>query len=201
MIETLFYKNRYVLATTDRTSGGNSDADIMLYDKPPGDVFNYLENKRNKDILTKRVEASHTSIAVARRDGEIVGTSWLLIPQKIVWHDKIAVRPGEALLFDASVDPDYRRQGIYSDLHSARVEKSLSEKADVVLTVVESANKASLKANRDLGMKLLSVNHLVKFFGVNFLSVERGGREYTTVQIDVPSIPQLKRRILDTCRV
>ena len=195
MLKHLFFKRRYVLSINEAKSI-SGPADLTIHQTIPTHGWDSLRQKRDPAVLEEWSKHSDMVLVLAVLDGDIVGYGWLLIPDTVLWHDKILVYPDEALLFDAYVKPNYRRQGVYGQLHATRRSIGL-DNAERVITVVESRNNASLSANISFGMKKLSTNYLVKFFGINFLSIERGGRSHISVHIDVPNKTSIKRQFTD----
>ncbi|WP_135829677.1 GNAT family N-acetyltransferase [Halorussus halobius] len=106
-------------------------------------------------------------------DGDIlIGYYWSIIPQEPVSHDSFFISPGEALLFNAYVRPQFRRQGIYTQLLAkAHNHVLINSNAYMSYTIVEDRNKPSLRANNEFGLDKYGKNYLIKLWGRNVLSI------------------------------
>ena len=118
-------------------------------------------------------------VAMEHKD-KVAGFYWAVrSSSKPLWHDKLKVEPHTALLFNAHVFPEYRRQGLYSLLlaaaHNVLFQSFGVERA---LTIVECSNQASLQANRKFGLRVFANNYLIKLAGRNIISILEGPEGY-----------------------
>jgi GNAT superfamily N-acetyltransferase len=130
-------------------------------------------------------------LARHRRTADPVGFYWSVAPRtERVWHDSFPVDPGESLVFDAFVDPDHRRNGIYGLLQAAAHNHLFDDRdRETVYTIVEKRNSPSLHANREFGLEPARRNYLVKFLGFNVLSVLKDQYDTRThVVADKPTL-------------
>lgn len=185
MIEDLLFKRRVVF-TAERDSFDPGVASDETYDVAVADECSALYDHDVTSFLTEHTAPESVGKRMARDDctcylarhratAEPVGFYWSVAPTvERVWHDSFPVDPGEALVFNAYVDPDHRRQGVYRLLQTASHRHLFeSEGLDTVYTVVEARNTPSIEANEAFGLEPSRRNYLVKALGVNVLSILR----------------------------
>lgn len=179
-----FFKRRHVLAlrATSRDQPMRTPPDFELMGigagSPQGAESRYLEQLRSfigTGILESRLNRRDVTLFIAVHDGSIAGFVWAVTPTTdTVWHDRVPVRPGVALLFNGYVFEQYRRRGMFTSLMVAVQDHCLAVIGSwLVLGVVEASNLASLRTLASLGYSKVGENYLIKFLGVNILSILR----------------------------
>lgn len=131
----------------------------------------HIRGKKLQNRLKK--EDCVLFLARNRESGEPVGFYWSIVARsKAVWHDNYQVLPGTALVFNAYVAEEHRRQGIYRLLQGISHDYLFTHTdCEAITTIVENKNTASMKANRQFGLRAEKRNYLLKFLSVNVLSI------------------------------
>lgn len=193
-ITELFLKQRgiYQIPRTEYSYSGEISDDIYSINsnaERKSSTLNYslLIDRINRETVQNRLDRTGCRLYLATKSETVVGYAWALEgadPPR--WHDKVPVSNDELLLFDAFIDPEYRRQGWYSQLHAARVSGTHKK---TIITVVETTNTPSAEANEMFGLSAEGRNILIKIFGINLLSIIRGrDKNKIAIRIDVPSV-------------
>lgn len=185
MIEDLLFKRRVVFAAEapeyERRDTDHETYCVTTLDKSSTrqdvELTEFLTEHTAPHVVGERLARSDCTCYLARHrhTAEPVGFYWSVAPRTDrVWHDSFPIDPGEALVFNAYVDPDHRRNGIYRLLQSeAHNHLFHAEDRTTVYTIVEKRNTPSMQANREFGLEPARRNYLVKFLGFNVLSVLR----------------------------
>lgn len=190
-----FVKRRFVLSRGTPVAPGYGAGPLRNYvlvsygparaNAPPPSHRDRLAATIGVDRLSQRLADPDLALflAVAPEDDRLGGFVWALAPRSsIAWHDNVPVRPGTALLFHGFVFPEHRRLGLFTGLMAAAHDYCLVELGrSRVNAVVEASNTASLRALKRIGYEHVGDNHLLKFYGVNVVSMlgwrERRGTE------------------------
>ncbi|MBZ4646266.1 MAG: hypothetical protein JG777_1755 [Clostridia bacterium] len=183
-LKRLFFKKRFVfvLNTTERKS-------LQLEDNIQQISFEFTSKKNYGTLiqlctpyesdfylksLKKRLESPDIwKGIIAFLDDKPVGCHWILLPQeKNVKHDGFKITKNSALFCGVFVHPDYRGRRIYNSMHKFVYNLWINEfYTRDVFTIVEEKNKASLKSNSRIGLKIKGYNYLLKFCGLTILSI------------------------------
>lgn len=140
-------------------------------------TYRFLDAHVGEDRVVSRLNRAGCAAFVATDNltADPVGFYWAVASAgQGIWHDKLPIAAGSGLAFHGYVAATHRRRGVYTLLQGAVHNHLLVERqCDVVFTIVESANLASLRANERFGLRPVSTNYLVKFLKRNVLSVYR----------------------------
>ncbi len=115
-------------------------------------------------------------VALEKTHFRPVGVSWTLESgDNIYWHDSFPIPAHSALLHYSYVLPEYRQQGVYSEMLRASYEYLFETQGlEKVYGIIEHLNKKQVEAqiysDRKYGITIESVNYLIKMFGVNILA-------------------------------
>ncbi|SHJ97159.1 hypothetical protein SAMN05444280_14414 [Tangfeifania diversioriginum] len=180
IFEKLFFKKRYILSWNQSNVYNlphRKGYSINVF-RSFNEFDDFISNdtiflKRNRSFL-KMLEHSEWMLFTITEEGkkELAGYYFVLISSnKQVLHDKFIIKPNEALMCHAFIYPQYRNNGLYKTLIKFSHAYLLKENHKNIYTIVEESNTASLKANLDSGLEYYEINYLVKFFGVNLLSM------------------------------
>jgi|GEM_PF-2215231 len=173
IIEKLFLKKRYVLTLT-------ASKELIPYDvsgykidilnkqsalKSDSDFLN-----KNKGFIIRFGEQEWTLYAVKDALNNKLAGYYFSVAGRFI-HDNFFIDFNKALLCNAFIYPKHRKKGLYKNLirtaHKHLYQKGFKE----IFTIVEKNNKPSLHANLSAGLEIFSVNYLIKFFGINVLSL------------------------------
>lgn len=152
--------------------------EIRIYSKPKNldaKLRDYLYKKTKRNIIEKRLFDDECVLAVAiKKDNQHpTGYCWVLGSRdSILYHDSFFIPKGSALVFNAYIEPEYRRKGVYrllqAGLHDYMFQFPWCER---VFTIVENQNLPALSASMKFGLKKYSFNYLVKVLGRNVFSI------------------------------
>jgi RimJ/RimL family protein N-acetyltransferase len=182
-LQDLFFKPRTIFCAThgeykhrDRSHKKYKVSDhhgVCQTDELPEGQKQFLYDIIGKESVKARLKIKNCSLFLAHQDREPVGFYWSVFAnQKSKWHDNVKINEDKGLAFNAYIDPEYRRQGIYTLLQAAVHNYLLSNlNLSKVYTVVENRNIASMKANEKFGLKKCKKNYLIKFLSINILSI------------------------------
>ena len=118
-----------------------------------------------------------TFVAVEKSELQPVGVSWALVTgDEVYWHDSFPIPPNSGFLLYSYVLPEYRRQGAYSEMLEASYEYLFNTVGlEYAYGIFEAMNLNQLKAQQysepKYGIKIDSVNYLIKLLGINLLSL------------------------------
>ena len=144
------------------------------------DVNNLIKHDL-MDKFVKRLENPSFTLYLAlnKDNSEIAGYFWTAeANEEPIWHDKIYVEPNSVLGLDAFTLPEYRGKGAFPFLKSVAIKHTvLQTRSRSLYPIVESSNKASIRANEKLGLRIAGENYLIKLFGRNIFSIiHRNGK-------------------------
>jgi len=177
IFEKLFLKKRYVLTLSARK-------ELIPYDVPDYKIV--ILNKQsalkseliitsdflhvNKDFINKLDKQEWTLYVVKDEiNNELAGYYFSVAGRYI--HDNFLIDFNEALLCNAYIYPTHRKKGLYKSLIKTAHKHLYQKGFSAVFTIVEKNNNPSLNANLSAGLTIHSVNYLVKFLGINVLSL------------------------------
>jgi len=143
-----------------------------LYDNNISNIlYNIYENYIIADTYSKRCR-DFWKLIVAYYDDKAVGAFWILEPPIKVFYDSIEIDNNQLLFCSVYVNPKYRGQGIYNQMHNKAFEYWWTHcREKEVITIVEENNVASNKSNQKYGLKIKGCNILIKFLGRNIISI------------------------------
>jgi hypothetical protein len=185
VLNDLLWTERVVLAADpeafEETAGADDRYDVATVDgctiRHDHDVGEFLADTMQASEVADRADRDDCMLYLARHreTADPVGYNWSLAPEdERVWHDSYPVDPGEALVFDAYVEPEHRERGVYELLQTAAHGRLFeSEDCETVYSIVEKEDTPALHANRAVGLRPTARNYLVKFLGVDVLSICR----------------------------
>lgn len=101
--------------------------------------------------------------------GQLLGYSFLHIPQSEEWNDSLPTFPGEARICSNFVYPEFCGRGVRGDIYKKQCQYA-SERGLKLWSVIEQSNTSSIRAEKKTG-KIRRKNYLVKFIGRNVLSI------------------------------
>ena len=129
----------------------------------------------NANRFMKRLENPSLVLYLAldRQTSQLAAYYWTAeAKDNPLWHDKIYVEPNSVLGLDAFTLPEYRGKNAFPFLKSIAIRNTVLEgNYDYFYSVVESSNKASIRANEKLGLTVAGYNYLIKLYGRNILSI------------------------------
>jgi len=173
-----FLKTRIVLMLDHVQVVSHPDYGIVKMDEQACHQYaDFLTQTISWSRLMERIRNPDCAgfLAICKRTGEAAGYEWCVVSDtKMYRHDKFAVPLQYGLLFHAFVHANHRNKGVFRAIKSQAGRYLLEERGcKKVLSVVESLNTASLKANDKLGSQVYGKNYLVKCFGRNLWSVTK----------------------------
>ena len=166
--EYYVFKKRYVMAYTKATgasvlvkSSRMDGLDISpLLDKSDSRLSRYLNSRANDPAWV---------FFSAWDGGELLGYSFLHIPDSEEWNDSLPTLPGEARISSTFVYPQFRGKGVRGELYAKQYQYA-SECGLRLWAVIERANIPSIRAASKTG-GIQRINYLLKFAGRNVFSI------------------------------
>ncbi|NLM20180.1 MAG: GNAT family N-acetyltransferase [Peptococcaceae bacterium] len=180
-IEKYLFKTRNVYITDI-----NNKNELKPVEKKPGITVDFydLKNEELRKTLFQIYEKQEVVENYSQRTEEYwkliiayykekpIAAFWILEPREKVFYDSIEIDRNQLLFCSVYVNPEYRGQGIYNQMHNKAFEYwETNCKEREVITVVEKNNLASNKSNQKYGLKIMGKNYLIKFLGKNLVSV------------------------------
>jgi len=180
IFEKLFIKKRFILKWSNSNIYNIPDHkgyDIKVL-KTINEFDDYIAKdhlflKRNR-LFLKKLERFEWRLFTIKNEEkkELAGYYFAILgTNKPVKHDNFIIMQNEALLCNAFIYSKYRKKGLYKTLIKFSHTYLLKEYFRNIYTIVEKSNTASLKANLASGLAFDKTNYLVKFFGINVLSL------------------------------
>mgnify|MGYP002587307772 CR=1 FL=1 len=190
IIENLFFKKRYIYATR---------LDDFVNIRAPEESQNItckMEDMEDKDHITQLLESICDDKSILRAINNIissfkdcilisayyndvaVGCIIIIAPQEPIVYDSCRFTENQVRFAQLYVNSHYRRMGISSHLRYSAFEhwRNLYPNRTVI-GIIERSNIASLKGANKMNYNLEGSNYLLKFFGINILSISnRAGR-------------------------
>lgn len=105
--------------------------------------------QNKEDIFLKRFKSGDYCL-LAVVDGKVVGYEWFCTGSKHIeerYGFKITIPENALYAYDAFISPDYRKKGIWSQLISASSDIMCSKGKDIIISLVEYGNEASMNAH------------------------------------------------------
>jgi len=187
IIENKFFKKR-IIFVADKTTNVPENlfenthfiCEIVrnIRELPPIEKMN---NKTTHIKFTKRLENPSLTLYLAldKTNSQLACYYWIAeAKERPIWHDKIYVEKDSVLGFDAFTLPEYRGKNAFPFLQSLAIKNTVQEgNYKCFYSVVESSNKASLRAHEKLGLKVGGYNYLIKLYGINVFSIIHCGKK------------------------
>lgn len=166
-------KKRYVLIGKEIFKR-NLSKDYSKYIINSGSEINddLLISEDLKKKIHTRIQSDNIVLFCYVSNKQIIAYYWgICSVDRILWHDKFPIQPGDVLLFDAYVFSAYRGKGLYRDLIYLAHDYYISKKVKSIFTIVERSNESSFKSNMGSGLRIYSINFLLKIAKRNIFSI------------------------------
>lgn len=170
-VERFFIKKRYIISYN--VDSVLSESSVLFSPMVDFDVDAFLlkhdVGERLEGLLRKRKQKISWIFFWLEVDGEVVGYSFLHVPDDEEWNDSLPTKPGEARISSNYVFSKYRGQGVRGEILDQQLNYARTNSFRA-WSVVERANKLSLKAEKKRGF-VSRENYLIKFLGRNIFSI------------------------------
>lgn len=182
IFQRLFFKKRTLFSINKQEYKPRNiihdNFEVRIYSKPKNldaKIRDYLYKNTKRNIIEKRLFDDECVLAIAfiKDNQRPAGYCWAMGSRdSVLYHDSFFIPRGSALVFNAYIEPEHRRKGVYrlfqAGLHDYMFQFSWCE---TVFTIVENQNPPALDACIKFGLKKYSFNYLVKILGRNVFSI------------------------------
>jgi hypothetical protein len=183
-IEKLFYKKRNIYKYSHSVKSFNVEvpkgftfkvinSEEKLKQDDFGSIFKNIGLFSFKKVSDRLARNTFVLFFLYHNESKSIAASyWAFIPKNNnSWYDTFKINTNEALLCNAFVEKEFRRQGLYTYLVKTSHEWIIQNRmAKRVYTIVEQSNKKSDSVNRTFYSKPYCVNHLYKLLSFNIVS-------------------------------
>lgn len=197
-IDKLFFKKRtlFFIDKQKYKFGNliNSNFEVAIYDNNnlAADLKEYLYKKIKQEIIETRLMDADCFLAIAinKENCHPAGYCWMVRSvSNIRYHDNFFIPRYSALVFNAYIEPEYRRMKVYRLLQSSLHDYLFKvANCEMVFTIVENRNLPAYNACIKFGLEKYSFNYLIKFFGKNMFSIYKDNEKilikYLSKKID-----------------
>lgn len=169
ILQNYFFKVRRIMQYSTLISPANDKViSVSLTDDSLDELLKISDSKLSSILEMRRNDPSWVAF-LYKPNNDILGYSFLHIPDSIEWNDSLPTLPGEARISSAFVLPKFRGKGIRGLIFQQQCNYALKRNLRL-WSVIESTNQSSLKAAGKTG-EIRCDNYLIKFLGRNILSI------------------------------